>query len=98
MSVHANRIRDNGRFSSLSNLSFLEELDNNENARVRAIFNEIAQPNPQWRREIEEVRPWVQTMYEKLAEIFGLIVIWDTRRGDAQDKNYADHYLTHPEW
>ncbi|RUS32254.1 hypothetical protein BC938DRAFT_475939, partial [Jimgerdemannia flammicorona] len=79
-SVIANRIKDHRNFRFLkSDLSFLEVLTNRETRQVRKIYNEIARPHSAWRKEIEEVQPWVQGMCEKLAKIFQLTVNWDNR-------------------
>ncbi|RUS27225.1 hypothetical protein BC938DRAFT_483573, partial [Jimgerdemannia flammicorona] len=80
MSVLANRIKDHRNFQYLaSDLSFLEVLTNTETRQVREIYDEIVIPNSAWKKEIEEVQPWVNSMYEELAKIFQLTVNWDTR-------------------
>jgi hypothetical protein len=92
------RVKNSDHFSYLgTDLSFLEKLPS-ENLRVRKIFDQMEQPNDTWKREVEDVQPWVQKLYEKLAGVFGLIVNPETRRGGEKGECYADHYLTHIRW
>jgi len=97
--VLLDRVRDPSHFSYLgADLPFLEELGHEEECRVREIFDQIEQPNHAWTREVEDVQPWVQRLYGKLAEIFELTVNWETRHGGQKGENYAGHYLTHTKW
>jgi len=97
--VVIDRVRDPTHFSYFgSDLSFLEELGHEEERRVREIFDQIEQPNHAWTREVEDVQPWVQQVYGKLAEIFQLTVNRETRHGGQKGENYAGHYLTHTKW
>ena len=99
MSILIDRVRDPIYFSYLGqNLSFLEDLTHEESCRVRGLFCQIKSPDPVWRQEVQDVQPWVQVLYDKLAEIFELIVNRETRRGGRRGENYADHYLTHKKW
>ena len=99
MSVFFDRVRDPSHFTYLeSDLSFLEELGLEEERHIREIFDQIQQPNHAWTREVEDVRPWVQGIYEKLAEIFDLTANQESRHGRQKSENHADHYLTLAKW
>jgi hypothetical protein len=97
--VLLDRVINDRYFSYLGNdLSFLEMLGKNENRHVKKIFGQIRQPDPAWTREVDEVQPWVQDVYKKLAKVFKLTVNQDTRHGGQIGESYADHYLTHTKW
>ena len=75
-------------------LSFLETLDAEEASKVDEKFNYFQandSPNPDWTNEVRDIQ-------ESLAQLYALVVIYDTRSGGQAGTKFADHYLTYPEF
>lgn len=78
----------------------MEDLDDDETEFVDQIFDDLENnnpPSPTWTKELEQVQPWIQQVYESLAQIYNLTVVHDTRTAGDLGEKYADHYLTYPE-
>ncbi len=85
----------------VTDLSFLETLDSEEATAVNKIFNDIQTndpPNPDWNDEVKDIQPWVQRVYETLAQLYDLMVIHETRSGGQEGTTFANHYLTYQEF
>jgi len=99
MSAITHNIKTLTHFKSFgTDLSFLDSLSHAEKRNIIEVFKNTQPPNPEWMKEIEQVQPWLQNVYEKLAAVLDLAVNWDTRCGGQQDEIYANHYLTRRDW
>ncbi|CAG8672376.1 9114_t:CDS:1, partial [Paraglomus brasilianum] len=99
-SVMGSTIKKHPNYLTLENCEFLDELTSEEIRTIKKKYAHLNKNSPNrnndWKRETQDVHPWVQEVYKSLAEIWNLAIIQDKHNGGPSGSIYADHYLTYP--